>query len=92
ARELHKQIAETVSNFLTEETDKLTADAIESAMTHGGFNTAELSRRHKRSQPTVWRQINASKRRLRFALERDGFGSRFKGVNDPIITEEPGVG
>ncbi|MBA3351226.1 MAG: hypothetical protein H0U23_02155, partial [Blastocatellia bacterium] len=42
ARELHKQIAETVSNFLTEETDKLTADAIESAMTHGGFNTAEL--------------------------------------------------
>ncbi|MGI8436189.1 MAG: RNA polymerase sigma factor [Chthoniobacterales bacterium] len=73
-QELCRQVLETVSSFLIHESDALTVDAIENAMTEGVFNTAELSRRHNKSQPTVWRQINAGKRRLRLALEGDGFG------------------
>lgn len=73
-QELCRQILETVSSFLIQESDALTVDAIENAMAEGAFNTAELSRRHNQSQPTVWRQIKAGKRRLRLALECDGFG------------------
>ena len=73
-RELRKQISETVSVFLATQRTPLTHDAIESAMTDGSFNTAQLSRRHKRSQATVWREVREVKRRLRSALEREGFG------------------
>ncbi len=72
--ELRRDVAEVISHFVAKGSDSFTTDAIDDAMTHGRFNTAELSRRHQTSQPTAWRQVQETKRQLRSVFVKCGYG------------------
>jgi len=67
-------LGEVITAYLSREANPVAVAAVLAAMEEGRFNSASLGREQGVSQPTVWRELRALKRRLRAALEREDFG------------------
>ncbi len=75
-KEFFNRIDAALSPVMRAITDPLEWDAMQSLLATGRFNTAELARKHNRSQATVWRRVEDLRKRSKHALERDNFGPR----------------
>ncbi len=73
-KEFFNRVDAALAPLMRAMTDPLEWDALQSMLDTGRSNTAELARKHNRSQATVWRRVEDLRKRSQQALENDDFG------------------